>query len=726
MHEERRVGVLMDDHEIDLRYFVALLKRQARIIALSLCMCLLAGLFVGLSSPPEYSATALIRVDPVQNELLLIEAPRTNTIAMDNARIASEVEIMRSAPTFVRVIESGKLDLGTVFTERPGIADQVLAFIGWGQPEGAGEDKRQSDHLLRLQEAVDIQRRGETYIIAVTAKAETPEGAALLANTIVEAYIELQKETKTATLVAAVETLSPQVASASAALVARREAISAFLDENLSLFAALPGNEALSDQVSVHGQSVNAARDLRARITRASLELEQWDLAGLAQTLGSEVTDALVRERNELPSRAALVPFAGAQSFALEQELSNLKSHSEDAVRYEISLLRVQLLALEAQIAALRDQMLKNLDEEALPQDVQTRLQQMQRYSDLSHRQYDQLLARLEELRLQVDLQQADSRVVAAATLPLHSSSRGLPFIMSLAALLGTGLGVGAAMFRENYVGGVVSQEQLAFLTGKEVETSIPAIGRSRSRNELATSSLADAVINTPLSSFAESMRRLRLGVDLRLPARNPGRDGGRGRVILVSSAVAGEGKTITALGLARTYGLSGQRVLLIDGDLRRPSLFIHLNAAPVAGLVDYLTGKLAPERFPSAIKTDPLSSVSAVVNTQPSSGPTEHLIVTEGFRSLVSAARDTFDVIIIDTPPLTEVVDGAYLMQCADAAILLTRYASTRQRDVLRALSVLENARPDMPPVLLAMTQHPERSVVINDRYVSHYVIVQ
>jgi succinoglycan biosynthesis transport protein ExoP len=92
----------------------------------------------------------------------------------------------------------------------------------------------------------------------------------------------------------------------------------------------------------------------------------------------------------------------------------------------------------------------------------------------------------------------------------------------------------------------------------------------------------------------------------------------------------------------------------------------------------------------------------------------------------LVSAARDTFDVIIIDTPPLTEVVDGAYLMQCADAAILLTRYASTRQRDVLRALSVLENARPDMPPVLLAMTQHPERSVVINDRYVSHYVIVQ
>lgn len=716
----------MDDHEIDLRYFLAFIQRQARIIVLSLCMCLLGGLFIGLYSSPEYSATALMRVDPVQNELLPIEALRTNSTAMENARVASEVEIIRSAPTFVRVIESGKLDLGTVFTERPGLFDHVLAFIGWSAPKGSVDRELQSDHLLRLQEAVDIERRGETYIIAVTAKAETPEGAARLANIIVEAHIDLQRETKTATLVAAVETLSSQIASASAALVARREAIGAFLDENLPLLATLPGYEALSDQVSAHSQSVTAARDLRARIERASSELDQWDLAGLAQSLGSDAIDRLVRERNALLSRAALVPFAGAQSFPLEQELSNLQSHIEDTVRYEIFLLRVQLLALEAQIAALRDQMLRTLDREALPQEVRTRLQQMQRYSDLSHRQYEQLLARIEDLRLQIDLQQADSRVVAAATLPLRSSSRGLPFILSLAAFLGAGLGVGAAMFRENYVGGIVSQEQLAVLTGKEVETAIPAIGQPRPRGGPATSSLADAVINTPLSSFAESMRRLRLGVDLRLPARNPGRDGGRGRVILVGSAVAGEGKTTTALGLARTYGLSGQRVLLIDGDLRRPSLFIHLNAAPVAGLVDYLTGRLAPERFPSAIQTDPLSSVSAVVNTQPSSGPTEHLIVTEGFRGLVAAAREAFDVIIIDTPPLTEVVDGAYLMQSADAAILLTRYASTHQRDVLRALSALENARPDMPPVLLAITRQPEKSAVIDDRYVSHYVIVQ
>ncbi|WEJ32281.1 tyrosine-protein kinase domain-containing protein [Devosia sp. SD17-2] len=714
----------MDDHEVDLRAFLAVLVRQARLIALVVGVCLIVGIWVALLSPTQYSATALVRVDPRQDDLLDPQTARPLSLATENARIDSEVEIMRSAPTFLRIIDNAAIDIGTIFPDRPGIAEHARAFIGMGEPSAPALGPL---HLLgRLEDAVTFDRRGSTYIIAATATTDSPDGAALLANAVVSAHIDLQREAKMAAIADAIETLSPQLAIVSAALALRREAVDAFVDENIRLFAMPLASGQLSAEVEAHLASVSAARDLRGRITHAQTALDEGDLAAVSQALASQPIDDMVIEREGMLARSAQLPLVGPEISAIETDLVNLEGRLLAAVHAELDLLKAQLLPLDAEIASRRDVVLDGLDDGSLPPAVEERLHILQRGNELARTQHDQLLARLDDLQLRSELQQADSRLVVAATPPQQPSSRGLPFILSVSAFLGVGLGVGAALFRESYMSGVVTLEQLALLTGREVTTAIPAITPSWQRDSGTSSSMADAVVRTPLSSFSESLRRLRLGLDLRLPSPYSGSGGGRGRVILVTSAVVDEGKTTTALALARTYALSGRRVLIIDADLRRPSLFIHLDAAPAAGLVEYLTGKLPPERFPTAIKTDPLSAISAVVNTRPGAGPTEHLLVGELFRNLVVAARDTFDYIILDTPPLTEVVDAAYAMQFADAVVMLTRYAATRQRDVLRAMRVLENTRPDLPPVLLALTQHPEKPFVANDRYVSHYVVVQ
>lgn len=711
----------MDDHEVDLRAFLAILQRQARLIALTLGLCLLAGLGYSLLSPTQYTATALIRVDPRQDDLLDPQAARPISLATENSRVDSEVEILRSAPTFLRVIDNADVDLGTIFLDRPGLAEHARAFIGMSEPTRPLLDPL---HMLgRIEKAVDFDRRAATYIIAVRATTETAEGAALLANAVVDAHIDLQREAKMAAVADAIETLSPQLAIVSAALEVRRAALHAFIDANIGLLA--PPSPSAPD-AEAHRAAVAAARDLRGRISHAETAREDGDLPAISQALASQVIDDMMVERERLLARSGQLPLVGAETLALEAELVELEARLEAAVLSELEVLKAQLLPLEAVAAARRDAVLDGLDAGSLPPVLAERLQSLQRSDELAQAQQEQLHARLDELRLRGELQQSDSRLVAAATTPQQPSSRGLPFVLTISAFFGMGLGVSAALFRESYMSGIVSLEQLALLTGKDVATTIPAISPSWQGDGEAPLSMADAVVRTPLSSFAESLRRLRLGLDLRLPPPHSGRNGGRGRVVMVTSAVVEEGKTTTALGLARTYALSGHRVLIIDADLRRPSLFIHLDAAPAAGLAEYLTGQLAPERFPTAIKTDPLCAVSAVVNTRPGAGPTEHLLIGERFRNLVSAARDAFDIIILDTPPLTEVVDAAYAMQFADAVVMLTRYALTRQRDVLRALRVLENTRPDLPPVLLAITQHPEKPFVVNDRYVSHYVVVQ
>lgn len=676
----------MEDHEVDLRVFLGILRRRAILIVSIFVFCLAIGVCMALVLPARYSSTALLRVDPRQDDGLGPEINRSVGLVSENARIESEVEILRAAPTFARVIENQDVDLAAAFPERPTVLDRLLFFLGMAEPGEGNASVGPERRLDQVARAVDVERRSGTYIIAVTATTETPQGSAQLANAVANAHMQLQLETSAVELLSTIETVAPHLAmlrSPSWGGTAGASEASA-----ANHFQSGGGKVDLATHLQQQRDAVRHARDLMARLTRADRALEAQDFVALAEALGAPDIGEWAAQRNDILARAAKLPLVGRETSALEAELTGIEDRLNNAVAAELDQMR-DLLGGDA----------------------------------ISLANYEQMLSRLDDMLVRIELQQADSRIVSWAIAPLYPSSRGLLFYLTLSALIGLGLGVAAAMLRENYLSGIVSEEQLALLTGREVATSIPAMKQGHGDAASAPVSLSDAVVSEPLSRYAESIRRLRLGLDLRLPVSRPER---RGRVIVVSSAVAKEGKTTSALALARTYALSGARVLIIDADLRRPSLFIHLDAAPVAGLVDYLTGALAPERFPSAIKPDPLTSLSAVVNTRPGDGPTEHLLAGDSFASLVSAARDAFDIIILDTPPLTTVVDAAYALKFADAVVYLTRYARTRQRDVLRALSIIHNARLDLPPVLMAITGQPEKAFSPSDRYVSHYVVVQ
>lgn len=678
----------MEDHEVDLRVFLGILRRRAILIASIFVFCLAIGVCMALLLPARYSSTALLRVDPRQDDGLGPEINRSAGLVSENARIESEVEILRAAPTFARVIENQDVDLAAAFPERPTVLDRLFVFLGMTVPDGAKASVGPERRLDQVARAVDVERRSGTYIIAVTATTETPLASAQLANAVANAHMQLQLETSALELLNTIETVAPHLAMLRSPSWGGNAGASEASAANP--FQSGAGKADLATHLQHQRDAVRQARDLMARLTRADRALDAQDFVALSEALGAPDIGEWAAQRDDILAQAAKLPLVGRETSALEAELAEIEDRLNNAVAAELDQMRELLGG-----------------------------------GDISLANYEQMLSRLEDMIVRIELQQADSRIVSWAIAPLYPSSRGLLFYLTLSALIGLGLGVAAAMLRENYLSGIVSEEQLALLTGREVATSIPAMkqGHADAASASAPVSLSDAVVSEPLSRYAESIRRLRLGLDLRLPVSRPER---RGRVIVVSSAVAKEGKTTSALALARTYALSGARVLIIDADLRRPSLFIHLDAAPVAGLVDYLTGALAPERFPSAIKPDPLTSLSAVVNTRPGDGPTEHLLAGDSFASLVSAARDAFDIIILDTPPLTTVVDAAYALKFADAVVYLTRYARTRQRDVLRALSIIHNARLDLPPVLMAITGQPEKAFSPSDRYVSHYVVVQ
>lgn len=716
----------MDDQEIDLRALLGVLQRQLHLVVL----CVVAGLAIGIAgaftAKPEFSATALMFVDTAQRDLLEPDQIRPISASAENARVDSEVEIVKSAPTLLRVIEAEGLLDHAHFAPRPGTRQQILAFLGFGDPQVASGEEALLELVARLRNALVVQRRGQTYLIAIEAKAGEPAIAAQLANAIAAAHIDLQREAKAASLIADLDLLAPQVAAARGALIASERAMDLFFDDHVEELAAQASEPVL---VGLRAELVDR-RDsglfMEDVIERATIRLAERDYGELVEALGSPMLREIAQRQRAVLARMALVPSLGASAPVLDAELHALQRQFESVARNEIATLETALVANQVRVASLRDQIRENLAVDRLPPQVLARIYELQQAAMLTRGNYERLLVRVGDLRARAELQQADSRIVAAAMVPLEPSSLHPFVIIGFLGLLGLGLGLGVALVADTYTGGFTSQEQLEAVTRREVATGIPQIKPVRHEGGALAPSFSDAVILAPLSSYAESLRRLRLRLDLRLPVSVAAVGPKQGRVIVVSSSVSVEGKTTTALGLARTYGLAGQRVLIIDADLRHPALFRHLDAAPVAGLLDYLTGALAPEGLVTAVGTDALSGISTVVNARASEGPTEHLLTNRAFRQLISAARKSFDVIIIDTPPIGTVVDGVYAMQFADAVILLTRYAHTRQRDVMRALAVLERARPDMPPVLMAMTQQPDSGPVYGERYDTRYVVVQ
>ncbi len=190
----------------------------------------------------------------------------------------------------------------------------------------------------------------------------------------------------------------------------------------------------------------------------------------------------------------------------------------------------------------------------------------------------------------------------------------------------------------------------------------------------------------------------------------------------MVTSAAPNEGKTTLSLSLARTYALSGRSTLLIDCDMRKPSVHQHLGLEPSSGLLDYLADEKAALPLRSIMTTDPASGAQVIVGARPSDYATDHLVTSPAFRRLVKAARENFEVVILDTPPIGPVVDGLYLAQFADVAVYVVRWASTSQQDARSGFNALAEVLPSGTEILAVLNQQDRSRASYRYAYSNYY----
>lgn len=698
----------MEDAEVDLRNVLGLLRRQVRLIIASVIVVVtLAGL-VTFSFTPIYSATALILVDPSRKNLLDPDAQIGNGVS-DSARIDSEVEILRSDNVLLKVIEAENLTSDVELGASLSLRERILTLLRLYEPQPPTAAEALHQVLNNLRNAVSIQRRGLTYLISVQGRSPDSEQSARIANAVAGAYIEDQVAAKVAGTLSSRDILQARIQQARDAITASESAFDGFIDGNVARIATEIGRPDLvqTRQQIAQLEANRRARSQLADAAQADLASADWD--ALVASLQSSALAELARQRSELAGRPA------TEVADLGEKLAALDIRLRDTASVEVAGLRNAITSAQQQEAELRQQLRQLVLDSALPAAILTDLYGLRQNAELARNQYQLLLSRLQDLETQADLQVADSRIVSPALPPQSPDFPNRPLIMALAGLVAIGLGIALAFLYENFIGGFTSEAQLGSVLKTRVAGAIP---RQKARPD--KESLANLMVAAPLSVFAESVRRLRATLQQTLRSKEPQAED-KGRVIMVSSTAPSEGKTTLALSLARSYALSGSRTLLIDCDLRKPSLHRHLGLEPSHGLLEFLDGNEMDGLTP-IISADTMTDATFIVGAHRSDVPTDQLLTGQSFARLMRAARHTFDVVILDTPPVGPVVDALYVAPTADAIVFVTRWVSTSQLDAKEALASLAEAKAPSTEIVAIINQQDRTRASYLRKYGAYY----
>ncbi|MBT0772112.1 polysaccharide biosynthesis tyrosine autokinase [Kineosporia sp. J2-2] len=261
--------------------------------------------------------------------------------------------------------------------------------------------------------------------------------------------------------------------------------------------------------------------------------------------------------------------------------------------------------------------------------------------------------------------------VTRPPTVPTAPVSPRVPLNIALGLLLGLGLGVGAAVLRDQLNTTLRGTGDVEQLTGS-VPLGVVPFDASAPKQPLVT---ADA-----FGGRAEAFRTLRTNLQFADVDHPP-------RVIAVTSALPDEGKTTTACNIALILAQSGARVVLVEGDLRKPAVGRYLGISNAAGLTNVLAGQHDLRDVLVGYERDLL----AVLPSGPTPPNPSELLGSQQMRHLLDTLAEHYDVVVIDAPPLLPVTDAALIATAADGAILVIRHGRSRREEAERALKSLE-----------------------------------
>jgi polysaccharide biosynthesis transport protein len=693
-----------------LREYLRVLIKRKWIVLGTLAAIFGASLVATLRITPIYDAVGSIAINKPDPVLQNLRDPGNSGMDYyDPTDLDTEVRILRSDLLALQVIGQLNLDRMPEFGGNGAPASSSLALTTDAfEPDSA----RANEVLGGFKGNLHVVLEPNTRIIDIHFRSPNKELAARVVNTLGSTYIEQNFKTRFESTMQASDWLSRQLVDLQMKVETSQQKLVKYqkqhqilgIDEKQNITTAKLDelNKELTVAESARMEKESVFRLADSGDPESALAVANGGTAkGSGSTSG--LLDKLQATKADLKIQIAQLSTQFGPAYPKLAELNNQLQEIDTQIQGETKKVEGRLRG--DYLAALqRENMLRSALEEQKQQE--NRLNEsaieyslLKRDFETNRTLYEGLLQKLKEAGVTAGLRSNNIRQVDIARTPAAPAEPNIPRNLGFALALGLTSGIGLAFLLEGMDNTVRTPEQAQVISGLPSLGMIPLGSKTAAETNRAGLSVAaskEAVelitLSRPQSQMSESYRALRTSLLLTSLGAPP-------KTILITSALPEEGKTTTSINTATVLAQKGTRVLLIDADLRRPSIHRTLGMGPRAGLSNVLTGGTTVQQ--ATVRSTLLPNLFILPAGTPPPNPAE-LLASSQMLDLLAELRDQYDHIIVDTPPTLSVTDAVVLSTRADAVVLVIRSGQTTKPALRRSRDILAQVNARVAGVLL------------------------
>ena len=662
------------------------------------------GLTFAFLAAPKYTAVTSVYIETRASNVVDVKAVLSG-FGSDNKLLQSQIEIIGSNAVAKRVIAENDLENSPAFQSKPSLLSEVFTKVTGEPPATVSLEQRVLDGLH-----VTLNRN--TTVVDLSYRAHSPEMAAQLANAFAEAYLADRLATKYDAIRQASEWLSIRLSELGVKVRSSEQAVEQFRNEfNLQVAGGGTINE---KQIAALNQQLVFARtktaEAQARVDQIDKVLVRGgSTSSFADAAQSAVITQLRAKASEVERKEAALTVKYSHKHpsvvSVRSQLKDLRDQIEKELQRIVDTAQNELAVAKRREASISDSLEQLRDVTNSENHAQVYLRELIREAHANRTLYESFLARLKETQEFEKMNSVSSRVLSPAEVPSIASFPNKKLFLLVSAVVGLILGTALALLIEQFDNTLKSKRDVERRLGLPLYSQVPLIegyaststlrsffgllfgkGLVRSKtagNDDATrSEVAQFASENPLSHYAESIRALRSSVKF-------ARMDDPIKALLITSAIPGEGKSTISRNLAHYAAKAGERVLFIDADMRRQLTSETQGDSSEKNLADVLTGKVT---IADAVKHEEGSNFYALpAPNHRELWETAELLSSQAMKTLLEGARKSFDLIVIDSPPVIPLIDSRVLSHIVDGTVLVASWNHTDGGLVEQAKELLD-----------------------------------
>ena len=669
------------------------LQKRRWLVLGSLAAIVLIVTAISLALPKRYDASSR----------LLLDMEGSEDLGLDQVVMPIGIDLDTKLQTQIRIVQSDTIANSVI--KQLGLQNNP-AFAG-KQAASLGRDFDNLDLQTRaaltngLHRYLTVQLVPKTEIMEIHFRSRDPKLAADIANAVASTYIERNFQTKYQATRQTSDWLTKQLEDVRKnAEIAQEKVIS--YQQKTGLYGADESHNIVIDRLELLNKALSEAEGDRI-VKEAKYRIAMTENPDLIANIAPEsLLGALYKQRAESRSEYAQLAAKYGASYPrviqLQSQLHELDSSIAEEITKVSETLRAEYRAalrseqmLQASLDKQKDDAYK-MNQDAIQYGI------MRREVESSRDLYEGLLKKLKEAGILAGLKSSNINVIDQASVPVVPVEPRIPLNIALGCMGGLLFGVALAFVVENVDSSIRTPEDI------ETYCSLPSLGiipsvaldHSPAERQLARTGPPRLILPITMeyrnSGGAEAFRALRTSLLLSSPGSPP-------QVILVTSAMMQEGKSFTSMNLAVVLAQTGQRVLLVDSDMRRPAVNKYLGIATNRGLSACLAG--TEDSAAMIVKIDEIPGLHVLPAGHMPPYPSE-MLASEALPQLVQRWREDFRYVVIDTPPVLAVTDAVVSARVADVVVLVVRSEKTGRQSLLRTRDLLKKVHANIAGVVV------------------------